>query len=74
MTGSSFCLVHPKLGLTYRGYFYSVATACGLVANCTLFILLVRAHQKYLERFILICSGIFAFSGAVDTIEKKFLK
>jgi hypothetical protein len=73
LSGSSFCLVHPKIGLTVRGYFYSVATGFGLISNCTMFYILVIKQQKWLERLILIMGGIFAFSGAVDTILKNFL-
>lgn len=73
LSGSSFCMFYPAIGLNVRGYFYSVATGCGLFSNNVMLYILWRTNQKYLERCILIVAGVFAFSGAVDTIEKNFL-
>ena len=73
VSGSAFCMFFPARGLNVRGYFYSVATSFGLFSNCVMCYILWRTNQKYLERCILIVGGIFAFSGAVDTIEKNFL-
>ena len=73
VSGSAFCMFYPQKGMNVRGYFYSVATSCGLVSNCVMFYLLYRTNQNYLERGILILGGIFAFSASVDIIEKNFL-
>ena len=73
VVGSSFCMFYPANGLIYRGYFYSVATGLGLVANNILLLILCKLNQQYLERVILIVAGIFSFSGAMDTIFKNFL-
>lgn len=73
VSGSAYCMFYPAKGLNARGYYYSVATSCGLFSNCVMFYVLWRTNQKYMERGILIIGGIFAFSGAVDTIEKNFL-
>ena len=73
VSGSAFCMFYPAKGMNVRGYFYSVATSCGLTSNIVMFYLLYRTNQNYLERGILIIGGIFAFSAAVDIIEKNFL-